>query len=350
LLVAPDTADRTVSLARRAYHHTAAAAVLAAALQACPDAQDGDLIVDVIPGPGTGGTATVWLSETSIGGLGVIEHLLRYYANDPRRFWALVADAQQPSDYEHSDVTLSRLLRHVVDEEPHGAVAAAMAELRGAPSAADGDRALSKLLDAWAQFDGFPRHSAVAALATRVMRPGSSAGTDAVSLGLIDGWAALEQQLGFEVDARVIAYAVGSDQMPTRDGRALSADQAFSMLWPRGSQARNHHLQHYQPYADPASPVTLDRLLLDAAHDERLPQIPVDEPGWEQRYQQEIAAAGAVELICPATDRQSLSAALAQVPALPVDRDVLRIFGNLTGVSRYGPLFSAHIELLEAMQ
>ena len=62
------------------------------------------------------------------------------------------------------------------------------------------------------------------------------------------------------------------------------------MLWPRGAQARNHHLQHYQPYADPGWPIILDRLLLDAAHDERLPEIHVNGPGWEQRYQQEIAA------------------------------------------------------------
>ena len=36
------------------------------------------------------------------------------------------------------------------------------------------------------------------------------------SLAIIDEWAALEEQLGFEVDARVIAYAVGTGQMTDR--------------------------------------------------------------------------------------------------------------------------------------
>ncbi len=350
LLVAPDIADRTADLARCAYHDTLAAAILAAALRACPDAQDDDLIVDVIPGPGSGGPATVWLSETSIGGLGIIEYLIRHYAEDPRRFWSLVAGVQQPNEYEHTDVALSRLLRHVVQEAPHGSAAAAMAELRRARSAADADRALGRLRSAWAELDGAPRRSAVAALATRIMRPGSSTETDAMSLELIDEWTALELKLGFEVDARVIAYAVGSGQLKAGTGQQLNADQAFSMLWPRGAQARNYHLQYYQPYAESARPIFLDRLLLDAAHDEHLPQIQVTQPGWEQHYQKAIAEAGAVDLVCPAADRRSLSAALARVPALPVDRGVLRIYGDVSGVVRYGAEFRVRAELREALQ
>ena len=293
LLVAADIADRTADLARRAYHDTLAAAILAAALRACPDARDDDLIVDVIPGTSAASPATVWLSETTIGGLGVIEYLIRYYAEDPRRFWTLVADAQQPNDYEHTDVALTRLLRHVAQEAPHGSAAAALADLRKARSAADAAQALRRLRSAWADLDGPPRHSALAALATRIMRPGSSTETDAMSLSLIDEWAALEHHLGFEVDARVIAYAVGSGQLKLGSGRQLTADQAFSMLWPRGAQARSHHLQHYQPYADVTRPAILDRLLLEAAHDEHLPRIEVTAAGWEERYQKAMAEHGA---------------------------------------------------------
>lgn len=128
----PDIAVRTTDLARRAYTDTVAAAVLAAALRACPDAQDGDLIVDVAPAPQDGHPATVWLSETSIGGLGVIEQLSRYYAEDPRRFWRLVETALTPNDYEYVDTTVTRLLRHVTTA-PTGPAAQAMAVLRPAP-------------------------------------------------------------------------------------------------------------------------------------------------------------------------------------------------------------------------
>ena len=115
-------------------------------------------------------------------------------------------------------------------------------------------------------------------------------------------------------------------------------------------QARNLHLQYYQPYADAARPVILDRLLLEAAHKEHLPEIQVTEPGWEQRYQKAIAEFGAVDVVCPAMERQSLSAALARIPGLPVDRDVLRIYGDVSGVVRYSGEFRVRIELREALQ
>jgi hypothetical protein len=130
----------------------------------------------------------------------------------------------------------------------------------------------------------------------------------------------------------------------------MSADQAFSMLWPRGAQARNIHLQHYQPYVDTDHAVILDRLLLAAAHDECLPQIDVAEPGWQKPYQGALATVGAAELACPAGERRALADALAQVPALHVDRDVLRLYGEVTAITRYGSLFRARVELREALQ
>ena len=91
-----------------------AAALLAAALRACPDAQDRDLIADVVPPTAQTEPATIWLTETSGGGLGLIEQLVRFYTQDPRRFWGLVDSALGPSDYEYTDAALTHLLSHVV--------------------------------------------------------------------------------------------------------------------------------------------------------------------------------------------------------------------------------------------
>ena len=65
---------------------------------------------------------------------------------------------------------------------------------------------------------------------------------------------------------------------------------------------------------------------------------------------QAIAESGAVDLVCPAVERQSLSSALARIPGLPVARDVLRIYGDVSGVVRYRGEFRARIELREARQ
>nr|WP_276516424.1 protein DpdJ [Streptomonospora nanhaiensis] len=348
LLVAKDVAERTAVLAHRAYADTLAAAILDATLRACPDAQDTDIIVDVEKEHSPGTPATIWLSETSIGGLGVIENLVRFYSDDPRRFWSLVRKSLQPNEYEYVDATLTRLLQHVVHDSPSGAAAKAVQRLRAAQSAEESDHALRQLRDAWTELDGPPQHSAIASLSTRLLRPGSGPDTDAAALGLVRAWDRLQQRLGIEIDARIIAYTVGSGKLDIGGRQKLSADQAFSVLWPRGERARNHHLEHYQPFLD--RPMVLDRLLLEAAYDERLPRIDVTDPDWQQRYQEAIADAGAVELSCPTGDRRALSDAVARIPALAVDRDVMRIYGEVEDITRYGSEFRVRVELREAEQ
>ncbi|MEV4364409.1 protein DpdJ [Nonomuraea sp. NPDC049625] len=349
LLFTADVASRTASLAQRSYRDTFAAAVLAAALKACPDAQERDLIVDVVPSPDPHLPDTVWLGETSIGGLGIVEQLVHFYSADPRRFWSLVAGALRPNEYEYTDSTVTRLLQDIVVDHPHGPAAVAMARIRQATSARDADHALRELLKAWGELDGPPRHSAVATLSTRLLRPGSSKETDTTCLKLLDAWTTLEQRLGFEVDARVVAYAAGSGKL-SGGQITVKADQAFSMLWPRGAQARDQHLEHYQPYIDVDRPMVLDRLLISMAHNDRLPRIDVTQSGWESLYQVALSENGAADLVCPVTARPKLAAALAHVPALPIDRGFLRIYGELVSVVRDGSQFIARVELQEAEQ
>ncbi|MFB8403874.1 protein DpdJ [Streptomyces sp. NPDC055912] len=344
-LADPDVAVRTAGLAQRAYRDTVAAAILAAAQRACPDSQEGDLIVDV-PGATSGEPAVVWLSETSIGGLGVIESLVRFYGEDPRRFWALVTSALAPSDYEYVDATLTRLLRHLVDE-PGGDAAEGMRALRGAQDAEAAQEALKALLAAWEQLDGRPRRAAVSSLSTRLLRPGSGPDTDAQALAMVDAWTKLEQRLGIEVDANVIAFAVGDNRLNVGGSKRLTADQAFSMLWPRGRQARTQDLQHYQPYAD--APV-LDRLLVREAHNDRLPEVDVTASDWVLAYQKAMTDNGAADLVCPAGQSPALAEALVRVPALPVDRDVLRVHGEVRGYARHRDELRVRVELREATQ
>ncbi|WP_327116675.1 protein DpdJ [Nocardia sp. NBC_01730] len=349
LLIDQDVAARTQGLAQRAYRDSLAAAILAAALRACPDAQETDLIVDMVPGLDVEEFDTVWLTETTIGGVGVIEHIAGFYTADPRRFWSLVSGTLRPNEYEYVDSTVTRLLRDIVADRPTGKPALAMAAMRAAKSAEAARIALGQLRSAWAELDGPPRHGAVAAVSTRLLRPGSSPETDAASLRILDEWTALEQRLGFEVDARVIAYAVGIGELQT-GGQRLKADQAFSMMWPRGAQARTQHLEYYQPYVGYDRPPVIDRLLIEAAHDENLPTIDVTELGWEKRYQQALAETGAVELVCPVSDRASFSDAISRIPVVPIDRDVLRVYGDLESVTRFGYVYKAKVELREAMQ
>src|SRR5690606_30666834 len=86
LLTSPGVDTATRDLHRQAFADTLAAAILDATFALVPDAQENDLVVDVELVHGASEYRIV-LSETSIGGLGIMEALHRAYAVDPRRFW-----------------------------------------------------------------------------------------------------------------------------------------------------------------------------------------------------------------------------------------------------------------------
>lgn len=346
LLWAPDTPVTTAHLAQRAYRETIAAAVLAAALRACPDARELDFIVDVFPESADGEDAVIWLTETSLGGLGLIKQLASFYTADPKQFWGLVDSALGPNDYEYVDATLTLLLEHMI-AEPQSAASQAMSRLRAAKSARDTDSALRALRDGWAEIDGYPRQSAVSAMSARLLRHGSSRSSDEMTLGILHAWRQLEEQLGFEVDARVIAFGVGTGQIPVPGGKGASGDQVFGLLWPRGYQARAQHLAHYQQYAP--EPL-LDRLLVMAARDDPLAHVDVTKPGWWSRYTDELGRNGIVVLTAPVGQSSALSQAIRAVPALPVDRDVLRIYGEVREIVRFGAEVRAVVDVREAVQ
>ncbi|MGW0927597.1 protein DpdJ [Streptomyces sp. NPDC002644] len=323
--------ERTAGLARRAYLDTLASAVLEAVTRACPDAQDQDLTLDVVPGLDAA-PDQIWVSETSEGGLGVLESLADAYGRDPARFWSLVSAALRPNSFEQTDARLTALLRHVVEEEQSGELAQAMHEMRTASSAEESQHALEQIRAAWADLDGAPRHSDVASLATRLLRRGSDALTDAIALELVNAWDRLEHATGIEVDSRVIAYAVGAGKFKLPG--PITPDQAFSILWPRGDQARNYHLESYQPYRPADNPQVLDRLLAATVHTEAWPRLDATSPGWETAYAQLLATHSAVEVAVPLHRADLLRQVLLTIPVLRVDRGVLKLFGEATQVHR----------------
>lgn len=339
VLSAADPAALTWDLAERAYVDTFAAAVRDAAIRAVPDAQDADLVVDVVR---TDGRSRILLTETSNGGLGLLEQLRTTYTRDFRRFWDRVTNSIGPSDYEEVDRSVRRLLDDAV-ADPNSAVATALSDIRAASGARVADQALGELLEAWIALDGPPRHLAVAAVSSRFLRPGATGETVADALRLLSAWDEIETRSGAEVDARVVAYAARHID----SGIALGADQVFSLLWPRGNDARNRHLQHWQPYAPT---VLLDRPLAQAVVERPVPAIDVTDANWCARYGELLASADAVDLRAPASARTILGDAVRRVGVLAIDRGALRIYGRMGRITHAGGYLTVRVSVIEADQ
>ena len=303
LLGAEDLKPDTDDLLDRVFLDTLANAVLAAAGETLTDAGEADLACDVDFDKVTR-SYRILLSETAIGGLGLLESLHREYGQDPRRFWDAVGRACSPTDAEEVDESMRQALTKLVTAGTP--FSTAVTTFRNAEGVAAMDSALQQIRDIWTESGGPPNHLLVSTFAARFMRPGSNPANDRVVCNLVTAWVDSESRLGVEIDARTIAYQASEGTLGF-DLNSLSVDSAFSMLWLRGAQARSQRLDHWHPYRQN---VVVERLVLNEAVHDGASVIDVTEPGWIDDYAQAMEADARVLLSAPYPRRSDLARAL----------------------------------------
>ncbi|MGL5824180.1 MAG: protein DpdJ [Nocardioides sp.] len=344
LLSTADLSATTGDLRRRAFADTLAAAVLDAAFETVPDAQESDLVADVVFDQVDPDRFEVIVSETSVGGLGVMEALSRAYAVDPRRFWEAVGRAVGPSDAEETDRTLRLAVREL--DDANSSLSRAVSEFRAAPDSGSLDAALSAVRGAWTAFDGPPTHLAMSTFAARLLRPGARPQIDRRVSWLVKAWLDLEGEVGVEIDARSFAFfaatgALGESISP------LNLDAAFSMLWSRGHDARNQRLQYWQPFRDD---VLIERLVLDEVVRDRAAVVDVTQTDWLDDYLAALTTDGRVRLTAPDSAKAHLASAIRTCLASPVERSGLRVYARLEAVGRRSGLWHVRMAFAEELQ
>ena len=327
ILVKTDLYDDTQDLLRRAVSDTLAHAVSSAASELLADSGDADLIADILWSADSDQFRII-LSESSIGGLGLIEQLMTRYARNPRAFWEKVEAVVGPSEYENVDQMLRAALAHVTT--PGDPLALATDRLRSTEYAEQSHEALDALLDTWTRLLGPPTHLEVSTFATRLLKPGSSHETTELLVDLLNEWDRLETDLGVEVDARSLAYLAAQGDLRWSKGQ-ITADTVESLLWLRGTRARAQRLQAWNPYR---SNEIVERLVLDTMVSTETPRVDVTQEGWIDEYRTQLQQHGEIVLEAPLTAREAMATAVRVCTALPVERGPLRVYGRVLGCSQ----------------
>ncbi len=259
------------------------------------------------------------MTERTVGGGGIVENFLARYGEGPRRFFNLVEAALKPSDFDIAD-DLIRLLSQ-----------------RGL----------------------FVCHSVVAALGTRILKPGSTEQTDQMLHDLISDWRLREEQLGIDIDSRVFAYLHSGDDALDQAlegvvGDAIEVDRRqwrfgalLSLLWPRGNTIRGRRLSVYNPFVH----------LPDAEHDlvrdclQDGPEVvAVTRPDWRNQAAAFLVRDSAVVLRADAEDTARLREALISMMSEPVDTDFLLLHPRVRGIERGAGAIDVMLELGEGIQ
>ena len=342
LLVAGDPGPLTSDLLDRVLVDTLGCAILTAVQECLPDAKDGDLMVDVHIDDFRG--FRVIISETSLGGLGLLESLHRDYVLDPTQFWDAVARACSPTEAEDVDDAMRRIVDDLVD--PDSLFAPAVNEFRAAEGIGASDVALQHLIETWTEKEGPPSHLLVSTIAARLLRPGSKPAIDQVVARLASAWVIEEERLGVELDARAVAFHANQGTFGFSVA-PLTADTTFSMLWLRGPSARSQRLEHWHPYR---RDVTVERLIIDHALRDETAEVDVTKPEWLSHYIEAVEDGGRVVLTAPYSERATISEALRAATVTAVERNGLRVYTRVTEITARNGRVRAHVSLAEELQ
>lgn len=330
---------------------TFAAATRDAIQQICPDADVDSLVVDLDPGPNRDGTirhelhaAEIWISEDTPGGGGIIERLLPLLAEYPQRFLDLILGALGTGDFESTDHELVRILRMLSDGLPENKpLVSAISDVRSSST-------LHELTDSFLNLTSILRdrgfratHPVLTALNSRILKPGSTTGTDGLIGGMMKRWRREEERLGIEIEARPFAHALsandsldtllGSNQLPLGigDRRTWRLGSLYSLMWPRGAQARNQSLMLRNPYS---TCLPAERLLVTSLLGPPEPSIELDAPNWRSSYENEIVNERRIRLTASASTFQRLRSAAISLLVRPIDTGSILLYPRIRGISR----------------
>lgn len=348
---------------RLRFKTTLGTALLEAACALNVSADQGSLVLSVSAllssdAPKTDEEDEVWLTESTIGGGGIVEEFTRLYSENPRHFLRLLDSKLAPSDLENASEDLHRILSVATSGlGSSNLIVGAFEGIRTSDSHEQSMIAATSLKESL-NANGFsPTTTLLVAINTRLLHPGTSSKTDAFVCQLKDEWRVAEARLGIEIDVRVFALAKSTtpELLTVLDLQNYSSSASagwrysllYSLLWPSGSQLRIESLRAYSPFE---TFVDCDRLIVASALTETVERISIDSEEWFNLFSLHIVSDGEVELISEDGAMNKLRDALLKVATDPVDSEALLVHARLTGIRQEQTGLIASFELPEAFQ
>jgi hypothetical protein len=305
--------------------------------------------------PTTMSPRRVIISETMLGGGGVLQEVADAVARDPQALAQALASVTAPSDQEAVANNLERLLTLIQDDET---LAETVAHLRLAQSYNELDTQRTKLHRQLAQHGLLVDHSLSSALNHRLLRAGTSSQTDRLFAELMECWRDATRLLGVSIPLRTFAYL--SATSPTYRQRLHEVVVAITgvrvddtdlaavlsgLLWASPDEVRRRTLETYNPFRIRGftDPSLLRELLL--VH----PVTTVELAGanWLEALTTALATNRFARLSAPVARTAELQAAIAQLIATPVSLSFLQFYPVVEGVERHGQLLFVSFGLRE---
>ncbi len=324
----------------RTLHETLAESVLQACINSAPRHAATEGIVadlEVVES----GLARVWITETTLGGAGVIQAFAGAFAEEPRGLFRAIEAALAPTDLELASLGLKQFLILTCDNE---SIADLTHRLRSMQSHQAREAIQTELYQALSHKGIDVGHALSVSLNARILRPGMGTEWDRLLRDLLLSWEELEAQHQLGIGLREFCYVAldlpgvrASLRQMLQGTYKTPGDAEFiqvlgGLLWPRGIEIRQRALQSYNPFrtrrlTDPA----LVRCLLLA---NSIPTVVVGTDDWQSSFTALMAEYATVQLQCAVRDEHSLRQAIVEVLSTPIDVGYLQFFPVVERIER----------------
>jgi len=321
------------------YASSIGATVFASLIRFVPDISEESLSMD-------SEGDSIWISEMTAGGVGIIERLVQAIALRPREFELQLVDTIHHCDRENLATQLEHLASLVREKDPLLSQAFAQGRQQATLQSLHETR---KLLVKALEGHGLPiTRELVVALNARFLRPNSAGDSDDLLADLVKTWHDEEERLACQIDLRAMAVAAPRlphikeqvDNLLQRvGGEALQVDEAQkfnlfqSMLWLRCTDSCPDCIQHYFRYARFEQP---SRHLLMAVLEGDNEPFDFDNDHWHSALETELVERGTARLRCHGEQLVTCIPALLESLVTPIDVGFQLFFPVIERIERSG--------------
>jgi len=342
---------------RRLTLETLGEAMLQACISSAPRQATVDTLLVDIHVDAASEKTSVWITESTVGGAGVLQAFAERFASEPRTFFTALEAALAPTDLELVDSSLREILVLAVSDP---GVAVDISLLRETTSHSERNSLWQSFSQRLARQGGIDlSHALSVSLNARLLRAGSGPQLDQLLLGLQTHWSSLEQRFGLSIGLREFAYICSKDAGLSTTVRSFLSSTLpaaaignvtvlaaiTSLLWPRSDEVRSRALQSYNPYRQGRStdPAVVRHLLLNRS----IKTIDFADVDWREQLRTALDGQGTCRLAASSGDAPALRLAIVQLIATPVDVGVLQFFPVVEQVERSEGQILANLTLRE---
>jgi Helicase conserved C-terminal domain/DEAD/DEAH box helicase len=325
---------------RNSLHQSFSETILSACQNLTPNQTAIDtLLVDALPVSNDDISGNIWITESSAGGVGVLDELLKVISKNPTLFFQAIDASTQLSDYERVVDSLEYFIYLIHEQEDIRNISLEICSLKEHKLRT---KALSRLYDLLSENGISISHAFKVAINTRLLKEGVDNNFFKFVYEMIEWRDTIENDKKIAIDLRLLCFLISKQKIFQQQIDSLLIFQTnqkvntvnflTNILWPRDFEARWQVLQSYSPFKQ--NIFTDPKLVQFFILEDKIQYVNISEYDWKEKVVSALAMNGICKLRSNPTSKTNLRNELVTLLSEPIDIDFLQLFVVIAGIEK----------------